>query len=126
MRRFPRLGIAVLTLPIAPALAAGVDTAKPPDLGLILAADLGPRHRRRRRAFRPEYGCVPHLEVGRPGEYLTDRLTDEALRVIHHAGTQPFFPYLAHHAPHTPIEAKADDVKHFESKLAPGLHHRHP
>src|SRR5690606_1062309 len=25
---------------------------------------------------------VPHLEFGQPGEYLTDRLTDEAVRVI--------------------------------------------
>jgi arylsulfatase A-like enzyme len=76
--------------------------------------------------FGSEYRYVPHLDFGRPGEYLTDRLTDEALRVIDRAGTQPFFLYLAHHAPHTPIEAKADDVKHFEARLQPGLHHRHP
>ncbi len=49
---------------------------------------------------------VPHLEWGKPGEYLTDRLTDEALKVIDRAGDQPFFLYLAHHAVHTPIEAK--------------------
>ncbi len=34
---------------------------------------------------------VPHLEGGQAGEYLTDRLTDEALRVIDRAGDQPFF-----------------------------------
>ncbi|MFZ4768038.1 MAG: sulfatase [Roseimicrobium sp.] len=73
--------------------------------------------------FGPEFRFVPHLEFGKPGEYLTDRLTDEALRVIDHAGDQPFFLYLAHYAPHTPMEAKADDVRHFEAKLRPGQHH---
>ena len=74
--------------------------------------------------FGPEYRYVPHLEFGEPGEYLTDRLTDEALKVIDHAGDRPFFLYLAHHAPHTPIEAKAEDVEYFESKLRPQMHHQ--
>jgi arylsulfatase A-like enzyme len=74
--------------------------------------------------FGNEYRYVPHLEFGKPGEYLTDRLTDEALRVIDHAGDQPFFLYFAHHAPHTPIEAKSADVQHFESQRRPGLHHQ--
>ncbi|MBL9200657.1 MAG: sulfatase [Opitutaceae bacterium] len=73
-----------------------------------------------------ELRYVPHLEFGAAGEYLTDRLTDEALRVIDRAAAdrRPFFLYLAHHAPHTPIEAKPADVAHFEAKLRPGLNHR--
>ena len=74
--------------------------------------------------FGKEFRYVPHLEFGKPGEYLTDRLTDEALRVIDHAEGRPFFLYLAHHAPHTPIEAKAEDVKYFEAKLRPGMNHQ--
>ena len=74
--------------------------------------------------FGAEYRYVPHLEFGSPGEYLTDRLTDEALTVIDNAGDQPFFLYLSHHAPHTPIEAKAEDVKYFESKLRPEMKHQ--
>jgi arylsulfatase A-like enzyme len=74
--------------------------------------------------FGPEFRYVPHLEFGKPGEYLTDRLTDEALRVMDRAGDRPFFLYLAHHAPHTPIEAKPDDVKRFENKLRPDLNHQ--
>ncbi len=74
--------------------------------------------------FGPEFRYVPHLEFGKPGEYLTDRLTDEALRVIDRAGDQPFFLYLAHYAPHTPIEAKAEDIRHFEAKLRPGQQHQ--
>ncbi len=79
---------------------------------------------RGRGRFGPEYRYVPHLEFGKPGEYLTDRLTDEALKVIDWAGDKPFFLYLSHHAPHTPIEAKADDVKYFESKLRPDMNHQ--
>ena len=74
--------------------------------------------------FGKDFRYVPHLEFGHPGEYLTDRLTDEALRVIDRAGSQPFFLYLAHHAVHTPIEAKPDDVAYFKPKLRPGLHHQ--
>ncbi len=69
---------------------------------------------------------VPHLEFGKPGEYLTDRLTDEALRVIDQAKDLPFFLYLAHHAPHTPIEAKPELVKRYEEKVTPKSRHRNP
>lgn len=78
--------------------------------------------------FAQEFRYVPHLEFGQPGEYLTDRLTDEALRVIDQSAAQrkPFLLYLAHHAPHTPIEARPDDVAHFRAKLQPDLHHQNP
>ncbi|MCB1276767.1 sulfatase [Prosthecobacter sp.] len=75
--------------------------------------------------FGPEFRYVPHLEFGKPGEYLTDRLTNEAMKVIDHAGDQPFFIYLAHHSVHTPIEAKEDDVTRFDAKLSPEMHHQH-
>jgi arylsulfatase A-like enzyme len=77
-------------------------------------------------SFGSEFRYVPHLEFGKPGEYLTDRLTDEALRVIDRAGKRPFFLYLAHHAPHTPIQARDADVKQFEDKVRPELRHRNP
>ena len=75
-----------------------------------------------------EYRYVPGLDIGRPGEYLTDRLTAEAIGVIDlaHRERRPFFLYLAHHAPHTPIEAKREDIAYFESKIGPGSRHRHP
>ncbi len=69
---------------------------------------------------------VPDLEFGQPGEYLTDRLTNEALRVIDHANDQPFFLYLAHHAPHTPIEGKPELVKHYEEEITSKSRHRNP
>lgn len=73
-----------------------------------------------------DFRYVPHLEFGQANEYLTDRLTEEALRVIDHAGNRPFFLYLAHHAPHTPMEAKPADVAHFAAKLKPAYHHQNP
>jgi len=76
--------------------------------------------------FGNEFRYVPHLEFGRPGEYLTDRLTDEALRVLDRRGERPFFLHLAYHTVHTPIEAKAEAVEHFAKKLRPEMHHQNP
>jgi arylsulfatase A-like enzyme len=73
-----------------------------------------------------EFRYMPRLDMGRPGEYLTDRLTDEALRVIDYAGNQPFLLYLCHHAPHTPIEAPAALVDHYQSKVRPEMKHQNP
>ncbi|MBL8229672.1 MAG: sulfatase [Bryobacterales bacterium] len=73
-----------------------------------------------------EFRYMPRLDMGKPGEYLTDRLTDEALRVIDYAGNLPFFLYLAHHAPHTPIEAPAALVEHYQRKLRPEMKHQNP
>jgi arylsulfatase A len=76
--------------------------------------------------FGPEMRYVPHLEFSAPGEYLTDRLTDEAIRVIDHAAVakKPFFLYLPHYAPHTPIEAKEADVEYFASRVKPDMKHQ--
>jgi len=71
-----------------------------------------------------EFRYVPHLENGKPGEYLTDRLTDEALKVIDNAKGRPFFLYLAHHTVHTPIEAKKELAEKYEKKLKPEFHHK--
>ncbi len=49
---------------------------------------------------------VPDLEDGTAGEYLTDRLTDEAIGFIEANRQQPFFLVLSHYAVHTPIESK--------------------
>jgi len=78
--------------------------------------------------FGPEYRYLPGLDLGRPGEYLTDRLTDEAIRVADYAleKKQPFFLMLSHFAPHTPIEGKPEEVKHFTAKLRPGFRHQNP
>ena len=45
----------------------------------------------------------------RPGGYLTDYYTDEAVKVIEANKNRPFFLYLAHWAPHTPLQAAKED-----------------
>ncbi len=49
---------------------------------------------------------LPGLQDSRPGEYLTDRLTDEALQFIEQNRARPFFVYLPHFTVHLPLQAK--------------------
>jgi arylsulfatase A len=56
---------------------------------------------------------MPGLEDAPAGQYLTDRLTDEAVNFIDaHAGG-PFFLYLAHFAVHLPLAAKPQMIDHY-------------
>jgi arylsulfatase A-like enzyme len=60
----------------------------------------------------------PTLPDGPAGEYLTDRLTDEAIRLIRNRDGRPFFLNLWHHAVHTPIQAPRDLVEKYRLKAA--------
>lgn len=48
-------------------------------------------------------------ELFEPGGYLTDYWTDESIRVIKANKHRPFFLYLAHWGPHTPLQATRED-----------------
>lgn len=65
----------------------------------------------------------PNLEQKEQGEYLTDRLTDEAISFIKDNRDEPFFLYLTHYAVHTPIQAKAEVAARYQKKT-PGAHHK--
>ncbi len=52
-----------------------------------------------------------------PGDYLTDRLTDEAVNYIEQNKDRPFFLYLSHFAVHDPIQGRADLVAKYQAKL---------
>jgi len=56
------------------------------------------------------------LEGGVNGEYLTDRLTDEALKWVEKNKDKPFFLYLSHFAVHDPIQGRGDLVVKYERK----------
>ncbi len=56
------------------------------------------------------------LPDGKPGEYITDRLTDEAVRFVRENQDGPFFLYLSHYAIHTPIQAKDSLISKYEKK----------
>jgi arylsulfatase A-like enzyme len=66
----------------------------------------------------------PHegITSGAEGEYITDRLTDEALKFIDSSKEKPFFLYLSYFAVHTPIEGKADIIKKYKGKKGDQYH----
>ncbi|MAS92277.1 MAG: sulfatase [Verrucomicrobiales bacterium] len=54
------------------------------------------------------------LPDGKEGEYLTDRLTDEAIGLID-SSDEPFFLYFPFYAVHTPLQAKKELVGKYEA-----------
>ena len=60
----------------------------------------------------------PTLADGPEGEYLPDRLTDEAIRFIETHRDVPFFLNLAYYTVHTPIQASERHLEAYEQKLA--------
>jgi arylsulfatase A-like enzyme len=60
---------------------------------------------------------IATIEQGPSGEYITDRLTDEAVKFIRDHDEKPFFLYLPHFAVHTPIQAKKQLVARHEKRL---------
>lgn len=46
-----------------------------------------------------------------PGGYITEYYTDEAIKAIEANRNRPFFLYLAHWAPHTPLQALKSDYE---------------
>ena len=68
---------------------------------------------------------IPTLKEGSDGEYLTDRLTGEAVEFIEQHHERSFFLYLPYYTVHIPIEPKADKLEEYEAK-EPGVAHRNP
>ena len=68
------------------------------------------------RTFHAPYG-LEGLEEAPEGEYLTDRLTDEAIDFIKRHSNEPFFLYFAHFAVHDPIQGRRGLVAKYEQKL---------
>lgn len=59
---------------------------------------------------------IHNLPSRRPGEYLADRLADEAVGfIVNHSG-KPFFLNMADYAVHTPIQGKPELVEKYERK----------
>ncbi|MDP6443109.1 MAG: sulfatase [Pirellulaceae bacterium] len=58
----------------------------------------------------------PNLAQRERGEYLTDRLTDEAIKFIRANRDESFFLYLSHYAVHTPIQAKESLTEKYRRK----------
>ncbi|MFL2519155.1 MAG: sulfatase-like hydrolase/transferase [Candidatus Azotimanducaceae bacterium] len=58
--------------------------------------------------FAASFNGGPRFE---PPKYLTDYYTDQAVKVIEANKNRPFFLYLAHWAPHTPLQASKEDYE---------------
>jgi arylsulfatase len=71
-----------------------------------------------------EGNSVKHVDELPDGYYLTDDLTDQALRMLRdrHVGEQsrPFFLYFAHAAVHFPLEATESDLESHRGRYAMG------
>lgn len=68
------------------------------------------------KGYLAPYG-LKGLEDAPDGEYLTDRLTDEALLYMEENKEHPFFLYLSHFAVHDPIEGRPGLVEKYRKKL---------
>ena len=80
-------------------------------------------HRGQPPSYHAPFG-IPTLSDDEPdgddkpdgAEYLTDRLTDEAIAFVDTNRDRPFFLYLPYYAVHTPIEPEADRLMKYEAK----------
>lgn len=61
---------------------------------------------------------TPTLPDGPKDEFLSDRLTNEAVKFIENNKTKPFYIYLPHYGVHTPIMGKPDVVAKYQAKKA--------
>jgi len=68
---------------------------------------------------------LPGLAEGKPGEYLTDRLTDEAIGFITANKDKPFFLYLPHYGVHTPLQAKPEKIAKYQARSDPNQPQHH-
>ena len=59
---------------------------------------------------------LDNLSEGNEGEYLTDRLTDEAINLIKNADSKPWFMHLSHYAVHTPLQCHESLIEKYRRK----------
>jgi arylsulfatase A-like enzyme len=69
---------------------------------------------------------IPTLTEGPDGEFLSDRLTSEAIKFIEQNKDRPFFIYLPHYAVHHPVTAKPEVIAKYKSKVDPKAPHKRP
>jgi arylsulfatase A-like enzyme len=65
------------------------------------------------------YQLTGLVEGGEEGEYLTDRLGQEAVAFIEAHREEPFYLNLSHYAVHTPLQSREDLKQKYEAKRVP-------
>ncbi|KAA5542741.1 sulfatase [Roseiconus nitratireducens] len=76
------------------------------------------------QGYYPPHGKIEELADAPKDEYLTNRLTDEAIGFINQSDPAPWFLYLTHFAVHTPLQGEPDLVAKYRDK-PPGELHDH-
>ena len=79
--------------------------------------NIGGNHSGMPESYFSPYGN-PTLTDGPDGEYLTDRLTNEAIQLIQDNDEKPFFLNLCYYTVHIPIQAKPQYVEKYKAKAA--------
>jgi arylsulfatase A len=69
---------------------------------------------------------TPSLQARTDAEYLTDRLTDEAIAFIERNRDRPFFLYLPHYTVHIPLQARPDFLAKYRAKPSDGSPQANP
>jgi hypothetical protein len=82
--------------------------------GIHESGEPGPKHH------------VGTITDGPEGEYITDRLTDEAIRFVETHKDEPFFLNFWHYAVHGPWGHKEEYTKQFADKTDPRGHQKNP
>jgi arylsulfatase A-like enzyme len=67
----------------------------------------------------PPYG-IPTIKDEQPGEFLSDRLTRDAIKFIEANRERPFYLYFPHYAVHTPLAGKPEVIEKYRKKIASG------
>jgi len=64
---------------------------------------------------------IYNIPPRRKGEYLPDRLGDEAMKFIRSNRNKPFFLALWNYTVHWPMEAPADLIEKYKDRVGPGI-----
>ncbi len=75
------------------------------------------------KGYYPPHNNAPGLQDAPKDEYLTDRLSEEAVRFIHAHKEKSWCLYLTHFAVHSPFDAKKELLSKYKAKTPGELHH---
>ncbi len=76
-------------------------------------------------AFHP-YEHIPDARARSEGEYLTERLNQEAVDFVRRHRREPFFLLLSHYAPNSLAAGKPEKVKKYQAKAGAGKDGNNP
>lgn len=75
----------------------------------------GPQHSKGSNGYFSPYGN-PRLKDGPAGEYLPERLTNEAIALLKPNADKPLFMCLSYYLVHTKLQAKEEDIAIYKDK----------